>query len=105
MSKSTDASCSSAVGTLTTNVMTVTKAYTVDYGIIDIDHAPPMLTPEDSRSQLFLVGNLCNHAHSDRGKYHGQATEVALMHALTSVGLSDQRNVSLLGVKFAVERI
>lgn len=74
--------------------MTVTKAYTVDHGIIDIDHAPPMLTPEDSRSQLFLVGNLCNHAHSDRGKYHGQATEVALMNALTSVGLSDQRAVS-----------
>lgn len=75
--------------------MTVTKAYTVDHGVIDIDHAPPMLSPDDSRAQVFLIGNLCNHAHSDRGKFHGQATEVALMNAVIAVGLSDQRKVSL----------
>lgn len=71
--------------------MTVTKAYSVDQGVFDLDHGPPMLTPDDSRSKIFLVGNLCNHAHSDKGKYHGQATEVALMNALATVGLSDQR--------------
>lgn len=76
--------------------MTVTKAYTVEHGVIDIGHAPPMLTPDDSRSQMFIIGNLCNHAHSDRGKYHGQATEVALMNAVTAVGLSDQRKVTRL---------
>lgn len=83
--------CVSFAGTLTTNIMTVTKAYSVDHGIFDLDHGPPMLSPDDSRAKIFLVGNLCNHAHADKGKYHGQATEVALMNALASVGLTDQR--------------
>ncbi|GAA5972699.1 hypothetical protein JCM11641_002980 [Rhodosporidiobolus odoratus] len=84
--------CSDKTGTLTTNLMTVTRAYTVDSGIFEVDHAPPMLTTDDSRAKVFLVGNLCNHAHFDKGKYHGQATEVALMNGLSAVGLSDQRS-------------
>ncbi|BGP12439.1 High affinity Ca2+/Mn2+ P-type ATPase-like protein [Rhodosporidiobolus nylandii] len=74
--------CSDKTGTLTTNVMTVTKAYTVGHGIFDVEHSPPLLTAEDARAKPFLIGNLCNHAHSDKGKYHGQATEVALMNVL-----------------------
>lgn len=74
--------------------MTVTQAYTVDNGIFDVHHKPPMLNTDDSRSRMFLVGNLCNHSHMDRsGKNVGQATEVALVNVLSKVGLSDQRKV------------
>ncbi|KAK4704970.1 hypothetical protein P7C70_g1229, partial [Phenoliferia sp. Uapishka_3] len=81
-----------STGTLTTNVMTVTKAYTVDEGVFDIDVLPPMLNPSDARARLFLVGNICNSTYTDRGRKNvGQATEVALMNALPVVGLRDQR--------------
>jgi Ca2+-transporting ATPase len=76
--------------------MTVTRAYTVDQGIFDIDRSPPMLALSDSRAKVFLVGNLCNHAHLDKGKFHGQATEVALMNVLKDVGMGDQRQVRFL---------
>lgn len=84
-----------ATGTLTTNVMTVTTAYTVDHGLFDVHRSPPRLSSDDSRSRLFLVGNLCNHTHAERsGKNVGQATEVALMNVLPLVGLVDERKVS-----------
>ncbi|KAK4050463.1 High affinity Ca2+/Mn2+ P-type ATPase-like protein [Microbotryomycetes sp. JL201] len=88
--------CSDKTGTLTTNIMTVTQAYTVDHGVFDVHAAPPILSYDDSRSRLFLVGSLCNHSHRDRhGKYVGQATEVAMMNVLAGVGLSDQRKASV----------
>lgn len=77
--------------------MTVTKAYTVDHGIFDTDVSPPLLSFEDAQAKLFLVGNICNHSHTDRAGVHvGQATEVALMNVLSSVGLKDQREVRRL---------
>lgn len=71
--------------------MTVTKAYTVDHGIFDLDRGSVTLSTSDARAPLFLIGNLCNHAHADKGTFRGQATEVALMNVLQQVGLTDQR--------------
>lgn len=94
LDRMTELTLSGSAGTLTTNVMTVTKAYTVDDGVFDIDVGPPMLTPDDARSRLFLVGNICNSSYTDRSRKNvGQATEVALMNVLPVVGLRDMREV------------
>lgn len=80
--------------------MTVTRAYTVDDGVFDLDVSPPILSHDDARSKLFLAGNLCNSSHTDRGKFVGQATEVAMMNVLSIVGLKDQREVSQFSTPF-----
>ncbi|SCV67919.1 BQ2448_40 [Microbotryum intermedium] len=87
--------CSDKTGTLTTNVMTVTQAYTVDDGIFAISHDSQsmVLHPQDAKAKLFIVGNLCNHSTLDRsGNNIGQPTEVALMNVLPQVGLNDIRS-------------
>lgn len=85
------------LGTLTTNVMTVTKAYTVDHDFFDVTKTLLRLSFDDAQAKPFLIGNLCNHSHMSRvGENVGQATEVALMNVLPQVGLIDQRPVSLL---------
>lgn len=85
--------------------MTVTKAYTVDHDIFDVPSTNPLrLHFDDAQSKPFLIGNMCNHSHvSRKGENVGQATEVALMNALRSVGLVDQREVRQQSSKPIIE--
>jgi Ca2+-transporting ATPase len=84
-------------GTLTTNKMTVTKLYTVDDGILDLDSSPlPLSGPLSiAQTRTAIVGNLCNHSFRDSsGANVGQSTEVALIDVLPVLGLGDHREVS-----------
>ncbi|KAI9510330.1 Ca-transporting ATPase [Russula earlei] len=88
--------CSDKTGTLTRNEQTVTELYSVDE-LVYLDptaptpptHVPPALC------KTLEVGALCNDASITRNEndHHvGQATDVALLDALSVFGLPDPRH-------------
>lgn len=83
--------CSDKTGTLTANVMTVVRCYTVDEGLINLTQNVPE-TPSTALSRLLLTGNLCNNSYRDeKGNNVGQATDVAMANVLRLFGLEDKR--------------
>jgi len=87
-------------GTLTRNEQTVTELYSVDE-LVCIDPAAPAPPAHVSPAlhKTLEVGALCNDASTARnedGNYVGQATDVALLNALSVFDLPDPRQVCSL---------
>ncbi|CAG8708871.1 3290_t:CDS:10, partial [Cetraspora pellucida] len=68
--------CVDKTGTLTENVMTVTKIFTLDEEtIFDLEHGLPSKTTVAMR-EVLKIGGVCNNAKiDDEGKKFGQATD------------------------------
>lgn len=84
--------CSDKTGTLTTNEMTTVRLFTIDDGILDLQHAPPPTPLSEAVVKTALVGNLCNRSFKNpEGLIVGPSTEVALYNVLATLGLPDHR--------------
>ncbi|CAG8574636.1 20814_t:CDS:10, partial [Dentiscutata erythropus] len=79
------------LGTLTENVMTVTKIFTLDEeNTFDLEHGLPEKTSVAMR-EVLKIGGICNNANiDDDGKKFGQATDVALLDCLIKMNLEDE---------------
>ncbi|CAG8644536.1 2952_t:CDS:10 [Gigaspora margarita] len=77
--------------TLTENVMTVTKIFTLDEeNTFDLEHGLPPKTSIAMR-EVLKIGGICNNAHIDEdGKKFGQATDVALLDCLIKMNMEDE---------------
>ncbi len=93
-------------GTLTRNEQTVTELYTVDE-LVCLDPAAPSPPAHVSPAlrKTLEVGALCNGAsiaRNENGEYVGQATDVALLNALSVFDLPDPRQVCSLSTLLAI---
>lgn len=85
--------CSDKTGTLTTNVMTVCRCFTLEDGLVDLTQRKQIpASPGRALSRTLLVGSLCNNSHRDeQGRNVGQATDVAMVNVLRTFDLEDKR--------------
>ncbi|KAF9575390.1 High affinity Ca2+/Mn2+ P-type ATPase-like protein [Mortierella alpina] len=86
--------CADKTGTLTMNLMTVTKVFTLAEGFpVDLDQAKTVdVDLHPGLRRLMQVGNLCNNAFLDEhSKWIGQPTDIALIEVLKGLNITDER--------------